>query len=678
MPKGFKKTQYLAAIAGKILAIYIRFVYRTSSVTFSPHDAQDVVLKHMPSIMGVWHGQFMLSATVNPKEQNVKAMLARHKDAELIGHALKSQGVQLVRGAGAGDRKKDRGGAYALRACVKALEEGYSIVMTGDVPPGPARISGQGIITMSKLSGRPILPVAVATSRFMTFNTWSRFTLNLPFSKMACVVGDPIYVSSDATQDESERLRLRFEVALNKATEEAYKLAGGNIIKITPSACLPDNVQLKRGVTLKAYKVFSSLLRPVVPFILSKREKRGKEDPLRIHERFGKTSVKRPVGPLMWFHAASVGETNAILPLMKELQLQYPHISQLLTTATITSAKLAAKRLPKGAIHQFVPVDVPEYVNQFLDHWHPDIVFFVESEIWPNLLMETGSRHIPIILINGIMSEKSFKSWRKKSTSSRILFSQFKMTLVQNKKLAKRFDRLGSRKTHVVGNLKIDVPSLPVDLKELEALKSSIGMRPVFLAASTHAGEEEIICQAHKMMREKIPNLLTIIIPRHPERAHDIRSMLTSLGVNITLRTSKALPDENCDIYLADTIGETGLFYSLAPITFIGGSLISHGGHNPIEAIKLNSVVLTGPYWHNIKDIYQNLIPAGGALEVSTPSELSQAVLNLFANEDHLKLTLKKGQNSISDLSGALDKTLELIAPYIPQQRDITGPEFAA
>ncbi len=671
MLKKLMNSSLLMSVGGSLLASYIRLVKSTSKASYDPPGVMDDLSDYQPVIMAMWHGQFVMLPTLKPSDAPVKAMVARHNDAELIGQALQRFDVELVRGAGAGDRKKDRGGASALRNSVKALENGFSIVMTADVPPGPARIVGKGIIRMAKLSGRPIYPVAVSTSRYKALNTWSRFTINLPFSKLAYAVGDPVYVSEDADEDVCEAARKAVEVELNRVTSKAYKMAGADELGATPANVLPEGTPFPKGLALKSYQKLTALAPVVVPYFLSKRAERGKEDPARQHERLGKPEHPRPNGRLLWFHAASVGEMNAVLPFMHLLRDKRPDLNQLLTTGTVTSAELAEKRMPEGTIHQYVPVDVPQYVRGFLEHWKPDLAFFTESEIWPNLLLQTGETGVPLFLLNGTMSRKSFTRWKKRSEMARALFSQFKMILAQNRTMAKRFGKLGARHVEVVGNLKIDAPLLPVDQNGVEALRSSIGSRPLFLAASTHSGEDDIVAKAHKLARDDLAGLLTVIAPRHPDRGDDIEAMLVEQGLKVARRSRGEAVSQDIDVYLADTIGDMGIFYSLTSVAFMGGSLIAHGGQNPIEAIKLGAGVITGPHWYNFDDAYRELFRLNGAREVISAEIMASAVKDLLTDDNKLGEMKQQADAAVRNLSGALNLTLEAIDEYLPSDDQV-------
>lgn len=657
----------LARAGGRTIARAIRLVRRTSTLHAEPPDLQQRLFELHPAILACWHGQFMMLAGPAPEELRFAAMVARHGDAELIGEAMNRLGHQLIRGAGAGHRRKDRGGAYALRASLKALANGTSIVMTADVPPGPARVCGAGIITLARLSGRPIVPLAAATSRYHALNTWSRMTVNLPFSRLGYVMADPISVPRDASSEEMELLRQRVENALNNATLRAYQLAGADPARATPpGAADPSSPPARPGMSLRTYRFATRLLQPAAPLVLRYRENRGKEDPARRGERFGKSSLPRPAGPLFWIHAASVGETNAILPLVEALRDARPDVHCLLTTGTCTSAGLAAQRLGQGAIHQYLPLDSPEYARRFLQHWQPDVAVLTESEIWPNLILEAHAASIPLVLVNARMSNRSFKGWRRRPGISAPLFNRFDLVLAQNEKFAQWFSQLGARRVKAIGNLKIDAPPPPVDQAAYEALFEAVGGRRRYVAASTHEGEEEIIGQAHRLLANEFEDFLTILAPRHPERGTVIAEALKMNGFRVTQRSELKLPDARTEIYIADTIGELGTFYALSPVAFIGGSLVDKGGQNPIEAVRHQTAVLTGRSWHNFRDAYQALKRHDAMQEVGSAAELAAAVAGLLHDDVGLEAMRANADLAIESLSGALDETVSAVLRYLP------------
>ena len=658
----------LMRIGGANLARFIGMVERTCEHRFDPPDMQETFVEQHPAICACWHGQFMMLASSRPESLKFSAMVARHGDAELIGEAMRRIGVELIRGAGAGDRRKDRGGAYALKASLSTLKAGSSVVITADVPPGPARKAGEGIITLARLSGRPILPVAAATSRYHALNTWSRLTFNLPYGKLGFAMGTPIFVPRQASAEELEALRRQLEADLNEATERAFALVGADPMRATPPGARdPKLAPLPVGLGLKTYRVGTRALQVAAPLVFGYRERQGKEVRARRAERFGQSDVERPKGPLLWLHAASVGETNAILPVIENLRGRRPDLRFLLTTGTRTSARLAEERLGDKAIHQFVPLDAPRFARNFIKHWQPDAAVFTESEIWPNLILETAARDIPLVLINARMSKRSFQRWRRQPGVSVPLFNRFSLVLSQNARFARQFSELGARRVEVAGNLKIDAPPLPVDLRAYEELKAAVKDRKRFIAASTHNTEDDIVADAHLSIAKVHDGLLTIIAPRHPERGPAIADMLQAKGLSVARRSLNQLPEGTTDVYVADTIGELGTLFALSPVALIGGSLVDKGGQNPVEAIRHGAAVLTGPHHKNFEDIFEALLEKGGAQRVSTSEELAQAVIALIGDPAGLEEQRTKADNAVNEMKGALEMTVEALIARLPE-----------
>ena len=369
-------------------------------------------------------------------------------------------------------------------------------------------------------------------------------------------------------------------------------------------------------MTLRVYRRLSSAMVPLSPALINRRLKLGKEDPARVGERRGVSADIRPAGPLVWIHGASVGEVLAAAALIEKLRALNLRI--LLTSGTVTSAAIVAKRFPADVIHQYVPYDSPRYVARFLDHWRPSLALFIESDLWPNLILSSAARRLPMVLINGRMSQRSFPRWRRMSNTISALLGRFDVCLAQSELDGERFSTLGSRNVVVTGNLKLDVAAPPADPAKLERLMSMTRGRPVVVAASTHPGEEEILIEAHKTLAGFFPGLLTVIVPRHPDRGEAVARLIAASGLHAGLRSREEQPSATTDIYVADTMGELGLFYRLAPIVFMGGSLVEHGGQNPIEAIKLGASVVHGPHVFNFSDVYEALDAAGGARRADT------------------------------------------------------------
>lgn len=411
--------------------------------------------------------------------------------------------------------------------------------------------------------------------------------------------------------------------------------------------------------------MLTRLARPAAPFILRMRERRGKEDPDRLGERLGRPSMARPEGTVAWVHAASVGETSAVLPLVDALERRLPGLSVLLTTGTVTSARFAAGRIRGRTLHQYVPLDEPSFVAAFLDHWQPSLGIFTEQEIWPNLVLEAVERDIPLALVNARMSDRSFERWQRRRGVARALFSRFSVVLAQNEMLAHRFAEIGAPTAIAAGNLKIDAPPPPVDMSAFEALDTALAGRPRVVAASTHDSEELAIATAHKGLSRTIPRLVTIVAPRHPDRGREVAAAIAGLGLAVKLRSEGALPNATTDIYVADTIGELGTLYAAAPVAFVGGSLIPHGGQNPIEAVRHGAVVVAGPSTHNFADSYQALISAGGALQVAGPEGLVPVLGSLLGDADRVAVMRTKATHALEKLSGALERTVTALLPLL-------------
>jgi 3-deoxy-D-manno-octulosonic-acid transferase len=421
-------------------------------------------------------------------------------------------------------------------------------------------------------------------------------------------------------------------------------------------------------MALKTYRLATQLAAPIAPLLLAWRTQKGKEEPKRRPERYGNASAARPSGFLVWLHAASVGETNAALPVIDHIAQARPDIRLLLTTATVTSARHARARLPEGAIHQYIPLDRSNYLKRFLSHWRPDLAVLVESEIWPNLVLETKQAGIPLLLINARMSGPSYKRWRRRPGMSRPVFSAFDLVLAQNERLAEQFSQLGASKSLSAGNLKADAPPPPVDKAAEADISAAFWGRPIWLAASTHPGEDEIVGAAHARIKDSLPGIATIVVPRHPERGPAVAELLRARGLKVTLRSQGGGIDANTDVYVADTIGELGLFYALTSVAFIGGSLVQHGGQNPVEAIKLGAAVLAGPHVHNFREMYADLLKTGGAREVEDADSLANAALELLQNEVARKEAHAQAATCVATMTGALPKTLEAIEAYFPDK----------
>jgi len=420
-------------------------------------------------------------------------------------------------------------------------------------------------------------------------------------------------------------------------------------------------------LSLRVYQLASLAAAPVAPRLLAWRLSRGKEHAARLGERRGEASLPRPGGPLIWVHGASVGEVLAVVPLIERIRAQ--DFAVLVTSGTVTSAALAEQRLPGGAVHQFIPLDAPQFVARFLDHWRPDLALFVESDLWPNLILACADRKIPMIMVNGRVSKRSFSRWQLIPGAIAALLARFDLCLAQSSADAQRYARLGAPRISSTGNLKLDVPAPPVDQSTLHRFNALIGLREVIAAASTHAGEETAIIAAHRRLRAKCPTLLTVIAPRHPARGQDIAEIANLAGLSVALRSRGELPKRTVDIYIADTLGELGLIYRIAPIVFMGGSLASRGGQNPIEAIRLGAAVVHGPHVWNFAEIYATLDEAHGAELITDEETLTSRLAAWLANPAARDSVVNAATQTVEKLGGALERTLAALDPYLMQLR---------
>jgi 3-deoxy-D-manno-octulosonic-acid transferase len=413
----------------------------------------------------------------------------------------------------------------------------------------------------------------------------------------------------------------------------------------------------------RLYRGITSLGGPLISLYLGRRLKRGKEDADRFPERLGRPGRPRPAGPLAWVHAASVGESLSMLPLVESLIGQ--GFSVLMTTGTVTSARLMADRLPKGAMHQFVPVDRVAYVRAFLDHWRPDLAIWVESEFWPNLLAETHRRSVPLVLVQGRMSARSYARWSKLPAFIRTVLGRFDLCLAQTTEDANRIRALGGRDVRCLGNLKYAVPPLPYDAAALDALRAQVGGRPVWLAASTHPGEEEDMARAHLALEARFPGLLTIIVPRHPERGTEIAAQLAGLGLAVSRRSQQPDISLATQIHLADTMGELGLFYRLSPMVFMGKSLKVGGGQNPFEPARIGCAVLFGPRMDNFLDMVAGLTASGGALRVADGAGLAEALGGLLADPARIDAMRRAAARWSAAEADVLNQVMAALAPIL-------------
>lgn len=419
---------------------------------------------------------------------------------------------------------------------------------------------------------------------------------------------------------------------------------------------------LRARLALSAYRFGGIAVYPFIGPYLAVRAAKGKEDGARKLERSGYASANRPQGPLIWFHAASVGETSAVIPLIREIRRRDIHV--ILTTGTITSAKVAHERLGEEVIHQYVPLDLRPAVRRFLDYWQPDCAIFAESEIWPTTITELGRRRIPQILVNARMSDRSFARWSKHPSLAEAMFENLALVVAQSDLDAERFRDLGAVQVIKSGNLKVDTDAPSYDAPTLAGYLKQIGNRKTWAAVSTFEGEEGAAASVHTMLKEH-NGQLTIIVPRHPERSDAIEAMLVEQGLKVARRTRNDILSADVDVFLGDTIGEMGLYLRMTEVAFMGKSLFNEGGQNPLEPAMLGCAILTGGHVQNFRDAYQVLARRGSARMVRDTEMLARGVHYLLTNDTARRSMIDAGFVAVHDMRGALAATVKGLEPYI-------------
>ena len=406
------------------------------------------------------------------------------------------------------------------------------------------------------------------------------------------------------------------------------------------------------------YRTATRLAAPLLPGLLSRRARKGKEDPARRPERLGHPGRQRPDGVLVWMHGASVGESLVLASLVEALLARRPDLNILVTSGTTTSAGLLERRLPERAFHQYVPIDTPAAARRFADHWRPDLAVFAESELWPNLIVETARLGTPMALVNARMNARSIRSWRRRPDTARWLLGRFAWIGAADTRTRDGLEDITGYPVSLAGNLKLEASPPAPDAAELLRTRDALGNRPVWLAASTHPGEEAIVLDAHKRLLAKHAEALLILAPRHPERAEAIALDIADRGLTATRRSEDRLPDARCQVWLADTLGEMMLWYTLAPASLIAGSLVPDiGGHNPVEASRAGTAVIAGPHAASFDDLFEAYRRHGALLDALDADSLARAVEQVWSGHGP---ALEAAEAALADASGgAMATTLE-------------------
>ncbi|MBR0559408.1 glycosyltransferase N-terminal domain-containing protein [Neokomagataea anthophila] len=568
-------------LAARAIHLWLGFCLRTTrwQITGTSAGRAAITQPHAGYVVAFWHRHLTLApalwfwARTRNADLRLYAFISRNADGRLIAEAIRPWNITAIHGSTA-RRGKDKGGAAALRAALRIINDGGHIGITPDGPRGPAESIQPGAEALSRIARRPLIPVGMDCTS-LHLPSWDRLRLPLPFGRGVIAPTTPI---------------LRPDAATLRAA-----LSNANIQAETQRAHAHHSIieQLWAGI--------GTALAPALTIMTRLRLRRGKELPNRLRERMGLTqaaSAKKQ--RTLWIHAASVGETLCARPLLDALLAADPTLHILFTTATVTGSEIMAQHPAIGirVTHQFIPHDVPRWIKRFLKRWSPQGAVFVESELWPGIITELSRRHIPIMVVNGRLSDRSARRWQRFRPFVHSLFSRLTWVAARGAEDAAHFRALGVKTVYNYGDLKRDAAPLPHDPTELKRLRDLIGTRPIFVAASTHPGEEEIILQAAEKARQQQPTLLTILVPRHPNRGPELAARF-----NLPSRQAGHDPDKTMSVFLADTLGELGLFYRLADSCFIGHSLTAPGGgHNPFEPLRLGVPTATGPHMSNWRE----------------------------------------------------------------------------
>ncbi|GBQ96493.1 glycosyltransferase N-terminal domain-containing protein [Asaia lannensis] len=561
-------------------------------------------------IVGCWHrALLMLPAMcawghVHNPALIYKVMISRNRDGRFINDLVAPWGITGVEGSS--DRQgKNKGGSRALRQACADIKAGAVFAITPDGPRGPAETVQPGASALTRLTGRPLVPVGGACSS-VRLPSWDGLRIPLPFGRGYMIYGAPLAgeVAPSTIETELKRLSARAE----------RSLASGR-------TTLADRI----------WQGLGTMLMPLLRAMMLVRLRRGKERLNRLPERRGRASLPRPSGQLLWIHAASVGETHSVLPLIDTLAAKDPSRSFLLTTATTGGADIVAQYQAHGGqgaqrtSHQFIPYDTPLWTRRFLDHWRPSALLLTDSELWPGLVLACTRRAIPVGVLNGRLSTRSWQRWKKLRRYAPPLFERLDFIAARGEEDAAHFRALGVGDVLCFGDLKQNAPPPPVDETVLAELRAHIGSRHVFLAASTHEGEDEIILRAASRVRERYPDLLTVIAPRHPVRGSTVAKLSSP---HAPRRAAGQLPEASDPVWIADTLGEMGLFYRLAHCALIGHSLIAPGGgHNPFEAVHLDVPLATGIHCGNFSPAFRQL--EGCVMSIEDETQLAGWIIDV-------------------------------------------------
>ena len=411
------------------------------------------------------------------------------------------------------------------------------------------------------------------------------------------------------------------------------------------------------------YHILTFLLLPIYLVLLIIRVLKGKEEIKSISQRFGSTNKNRPQGTLIWIHAASVGESMVALTLIEGINSILPTVNILVTSGTISSASILKKKLPTNAIHQFLPLDNIIFVRKFLKSWQPILGIFIESELWPCLVIES-SKVCKLLLFNARISDRSFKSWGKFKSFFQLIMSHFSEIIVQSSVDLEKFRQLGISKAINLGNIKFSNKKLEVDQSKFSELLNHLIDKTIIVIASTHVEDEQVFFKIIKPIKALYPACYFILIPRHPERRNEINKMSQQLNLTVNFRSELDLPVLSDDLYIVDKLGEVGLFYNLAYISFVGGSF-KRGGHNVLEPAHFGNLIVFGPDMSNFRTIASEMIESNAAIQIRNEDHLLETLKHLLTGNENVKVYQTNALEFIKKNQQILPNYLAIISQFI-------------
>jgi 3-deoxy-D-manno-octulosonic-acid transferase len=616
--KGLIAAPWVQGLLARLIAAYEELVIATLRWRLVDFEPARAAIAADEGLIGLfWHGRIAQAIACRPLlgTKPRRVMISHSRDGAFIALAAERLGIPTIRGStGRADDALAKGGAVAFRAAVKTIAERGAVLLTPDGPRGPAQVMPTGPVQLARAARCPVFALGLAARPALSFKTWDGARVPLPFARAVLVIAGPFRAPVRMDEHDLEAARANWQEAMNAAQARAEAILAGG--------------PARRTLGLHLYSLAGRLGAPLTGLWLRRRLARGQEDPVRWREKLGVTSAPRPPGRLVWLHGVSVGESLALLPLAEAVIRERPGAGLLVTSATRASAEFLKARLPRGAVHQFAPLDTPPAVRRFLDHWRPDLGVLAESDLWPNLILAAKARGARLALLSARLSDSSLQGWRRAPDAARAVLASFDLILARDAAADEGLRSLGGR-VDGLADLKYGAPPLPADLHELSCLKRALGGRLCLLAASTHPGEDGLVLDAfHEARGPEARGLradaILVIAPRHPERGPEIETLAAARGLRVGRRAAGADPCR-LDVYVADTVGELGLFYRLANLAVIGGSLIAGGagGHNPLEPARLRTPFIAGPHV-NAWPVYSELA-AAGATRLVSPRDLTHA-----------------------------------------------------